>query len=194
MSLGVSAEEELLYNKFQPRWKWKGFIYPCSSTKKTERRINDRIEGWQTLLWQHDRFNTRSSRADNYNYAMKSDSLSHHLWEERQCHAVTFSGCLTGAISLSQTYEDKGLWSQIYHLLERGEAPGVTSCFYSTSAVSQKRHHCSLHKHYPSHLRLRREVQPGAKEQNTGGRKTGGGHQAVRAGEIRHRCRRMDFD
>ncbi len=49
----------------------------------------------------------------------------------------------------------------------------MTSCFYSTSAVSQKLHHSSVHRSCTSHLYLRREVLPEATEQSIEGKRQG---------------------
>lgn len=128
------------------------------------------MEGWQSVFCQSAARHIYTSVTDNYRCAVKFDFLSYQWWIQRQWRAVTFPGCLTGAISPSDM-KTKACDNKFAICSRGGKVPGVTSCFHSTSAVSQKLHHSSVHRRYPSHLCLSREVLPGAAEQSREGKR-----------------------
>lgn len=109
-------------------------------------------------------YNICSSRADNYNYALKSDFLSYHWWEKRDNIMLsTFPGVWQEPLLLQ-------IWRQRLVIanppsVREGESTWCDKLLllYICCTIT-----LVLHKCYPSHLCLRREVLPGAKEQRGG--------------------------
>lgn len=105
--------------------------------------------------------------------AVKTDFLWYHRWKSRWCSCVNvfdYHTKISGLCVKTKAYEGKSAIC-----LSGEEAPGEMRCFYSTSARSQRIHHCWALKSHTSHLCLRREVRwgPGLGKKDRGGQQNG---------------------
>lgn len=112
--------------------------------------------------------------ADDYNYDVKSDFLSYNRWAKRQ-----YCGVLSPFLGVWQEPSLLQIWRQKLVIANLPSVREVEKYLVWQAAFTlhllrrKKLHRSSPHKHYPSHLCLKREVLPGAKEQRIEGERQG---------------------